>query len=62
VLVVVVCWILLVNAERLLRVLGVNGVNALTKVMGFILVCIGVQLNIAGVTDLVKAFAHGTGN
>jgi small neutral amino acid transporter SnatA (MarC family) len=26
--------------------------------MGFILLCIGVQLNIAGITELVQGFQH----
>jgi multiple antibiotic resistance protein len=55
--VVFVCWILLANAERLIGFLGVNGANALTKIMGFILLCIGVQLNIDGVLELVKQAA-----
>lgn len=56
--VVVLCWVILANSERLLAVLGVNGANALTKIMGFILLCIGVQLNIAGITELVQGFQH----
>jgi multiple antibiotic resistance protein len=48
-----VCWILLREAEKMMRFLGVNGANALTKVMGFLLLCIGVQLAIAGVEGLV---------
>ncbi|MGC1481984.1 MAG: MarC family protein, partial [Chthoniobacterales bacterium] len=52
--VVLVCWVILANSERLLGLLGVNGANALTKIMGFILLCIGVQLLIDGVMQLVK--------
>ncbi len=51
--VVLLCWVLLANAERLMGFLGVNGANALTKIMGFILLCIGVQLVIEGLS-LVK--------
>lgn len=54
--VVLVCWVLLTNAGRLMGFLGVNGANALTKIMGFILLCIGVQLCIDGVGDLVTQF------
>ncbi len=55
VIVVLVCWAILANAERLLGLLGMNGANALTKIMGFILLCIGVQLLIDGVMPLMKA-------
>ncbi|WP_411828022.1 MarC family NAAT transporter [Luteolibacter sp. AS25] len=52
--VVMICWVILINSERLLGFLGVNGANALTKIMGFILLCIGVQLCINGVLELVS--------
>ncbi len=55
--VVLVCWIILANSERLLGVLGVNGANALTKIMGFILLCIGVQMGIDGVLEIVRSLA-----
>jgi multiple antibiotic resistance protein len=42
------CWITLRQAEVLLRVLGVNGANALTKIMAFLLLAIGVQLTLDG--------------
>ncbi len=48
-----ICWILLRQAEKLMKLLGVNGANALTKIMGFLLLCIGVQLGIAGVQGLI---------
>lgn len=36
---------------RLTRYLGVNGMNAMTKIMGFIIFCIAVQFIVNGVTD-----------
>ena len=36
------------ESEYRMKWLGVNGANALTKIMGFILLCIGVQLVING--------------
>jgi multiple antibiotic resistance protein len=38
-------------AGRLTRFLGVNGVHALTKIMGFIIFCIAIQFIVNGVTD-----------
>lgn len=48
-LLAVTCWLILREADRLLAVIGVNGANALTKIMAFLLLCIGVQLMINGV-------------
>jgi len=36
-------------AERTVVLVGVNGMNALTKVMGFLILCIGVQFIVNGV-------------
>jgi len=38
-----VCWLVLVSSGTVVRFLGENGINALTRVMGFLLVCIGCQ-------------------
>lgn len=46
-------WLVLRGAGGLRRVLGMNGVNSLSRIMGFLLVCIGVQFVINGVRDLV---------
>ena len=48
-----VCWIVLRESENLMKFLGINGANALTKVMGFILLCMGVQLTIDGIKSLM---------
>ena len=47
-LVCLTCWLILRESELLMKVLGVNGANALTKIMGFLLLSIGVQLVIDG--------------
>jgi multiple antibiotic resistance protein len=47
----VTCWLMLREAELVLRVLGVNGANALTKIMAFLLLAIGVQLTLNGAQD-----------
>ncbi len=51
-LVAISCWLILRESERLMGFLGVNGANALTKIMGFLLLCMGVQLAINGVVAL----------
>ncbi|MDP4195922.1 MAG: MarC family NAAT transporter [Bacteroidota bacterium] len=48
-----VSWLVLRSAEYMRRLLGVNGVDSLSRIMGFLFVCIGIQFIINGVTDLV---------
>ncbi|MEM6600078.1 MAG: MarC family NAAT transporter [Verrucomicrobiota bacterium] len=50
---VLICWIVLREAPWLMKFLGVNGANALTKIMGFLLLCIGVQFLINGIVGVV---------
>lgn len=50
-----ICWAVLRSSDQLLKFLGVNGANALTKIMGFLLLCMGVQLVINGIIALKLA-------
>ncbi len=38
-----ICWLVLIGASSIVRFLGSNGINALTRLMGFMLVCIGCE-------------------
>ncbi|HXX63233.1 MAG TPA: MarC family NAAT transporter, partial [Bacteroidota bacterium] len=49
-----VSWVVLRGAGFLRRFLGVNGVNSLSRIMGFLLVCIGIQFVIDGIRDLAS--------
>jgi len=49
----VVCYFVLRAATRLARFLGPSGMSGMTGIMGFLLVCIGVQFVINGVTNLI---------
>ena len=40
-------------SERFVGVLGLNGMNALSKVMGFLILCIGIQFVVNGVRGVV---------
>lgn len=54
----VLCVITLVaflSGERLLAILGRNGINIVTRLMGLILAVIGVQMLISGLAGAVKA-------
>lgn len=52
ILAALVSWLVLRAAEPLRRVLGMNGVNGLARIMGFLLVCIGTQFVINGIRDV----------
>lgn len=39
----------------LLRVIGVNGMSALTKIMGFLLLCLGIQFVVTGAVGVLTA-------
>ena len=48
----ILSWIVLRGAGTLRRFLGVNGISSLSRIMGFLLICIGAQFSINGVRDL----------
>ena len=56
----VISYIVLKAATRLDRVLGATGMNAMARIMGFLLICIGVQFIINGVTDIAATFRTPT--
>ena len=51
-----VFWLCLRGATSIMRFLGETGIDALARLMGFLLVCIGVQFAINGVHDLLTAW------
>jgi multiple antibiotic resistance protein len=50
----IVSWLVLRSAGFVSRILGVNGVDSLSRIMGFFLICIGIQFAIIGVQDLIS--------
>lgn len=48
-----ICWLVLRASGAVVRFMGPSGIDALTKVMGFLLVSIGVQFVITGMQSLV---------
>jgi multiple antibiotic resistance protein len=67
VVVAVISYVTLRLSGRMVRLIGANGTNALTKFMGFLLLCIGVQfivngaLSIATDPELLHAIRAGLG-
>jgi len=50
----IVAWLVLRSAGFVSRILGANGIDSLSRIMGFLLICIGVQFAILGVQDLIS--------
>jgi multiple antibiotic resistance protein len=46
-------WVCLGSADRIMRVLGRSGIEAVSRLMGFLLVCMGVQFAIYGILEIV---------
>lgn len=49
-------YLVLRAATRLNNVLGATGMNAMARIMGFLLICIGVQFIINGVLDIATSW------
>lgn len=60
VLVAAIAWIVLRFSSRIVDVLGRTGVNVLTRLMGLILVCIGVQFVATGGVELFNQATSST--
>ncbi|HZL45868.1 MAG TPA: MarC family NAAT transporter [Opitutaceae bacterium] len=52
VIVAIISYVVLRLSGRMVGLVGANGMNALTKFMGFLLLCIGVQFVVNGVTNI----------
>src|SRR5687768_15271307 len=50
-----ISYIVLRAATRLDKILGTTGMNAMARIMGFLLICIGIQFVINGVLGVVKS-------
>lgn len=60
----VLSWIVLRSSEKVVGYLGVTGMNALTRIMGFLLVSVGVQFIVVGAAgfltdeELIRPFVE----
>ncbi|MCG8545824.1 MAG: MarC family NAAT transporter [Alphaproteobacteria bacterium] len=50
---VLICWIVLRGAQRFVQRLGPARIDAMTKMLGFLLICIGVEFAAGGFRSLV---------
>ncbi len=58
-LISVILWVCLRSADGIVRVVGQSGIQAISRVMGFLLVCMGVQFIINGVLEIVTTYPNG---
>lgn len=49
-------WGILKMASPVCRFMGESGIDALTRIMGFLLICMGMQFGITAVRDVVAGF------
>lgn len=49
----IISWLVLRSAGFMNRILGTNGVDSLSRIMGFLLICIGIQFVINGIKYLI---------
>ncbi len=54
VVVAAVVWLVLRSSTLIAQRLGEHGLTALSRVMGFLMVCIGIQFIPSGIVDLVR--------
>ena len=61
ILVAIISYVTLRLSDRVVHVIGINGMNALTKVMGFLILCIGIQFVVNGVLGILTepVLIHG---
>lgn len=52
-----ILWCCLRSYNKIIQVFGRSGIEAVSRCMGFLLVCLGVQLVISGLTELIKSFS-----
>ncbi|MFS2222383.1 MarC family NAAT transporter [Pantoea sp. B65] len=54
----VILWISLRSSGGIMRLVGKGGIEAISRLMGFLLVCMGVQFIINGVLEVVTTYTH----
>ncbi len=54
----VIAYVVLRAAEMMVRFLGKGGMDAMTRIFGFLLICIGMQFLLTGVGDFF-GWRHG---
>jgi len=53
-----ILWVSLRSSGAVMRIVGKSGIEAISRLMGFLLVCMGVQFIINGVLEIITHY-HG---
>jgi multiple antibiotic resistance protein len=56
ILIGVMVWLCLRSADLIMRIVGRSGIEAISRLMGFLLVVMGVQFAINGILEIVATF------
>lgn len=51
-----ILWVSLRSSGSIMRIVGKGGIDAISRLMGFLLVCMGVQFIINGILEIVKTY------
>lgn len=51
----IILWVCLDGSSYIMKLMGKSGIEAISRLMGFLLVCVGVQFIINGVLEIVAA-------
>ncbi len=52
----IILWFCMRSASSIMRFMGKSGIEAISRVMGFLLVCMGTQFVINGIIELVRSY------
>ncbi|VXC78770.1 putative wide-spectrum exporter [Enterobacterales bacterium 8AC] len=56
----VILWACLRSSTGIMRLVGKSGIEAISRLMGFLLVCMGVQFIINGVLEIISTYTPNT--
>ncbi|WP_369311682.1 MarC family NAAT transporter [Providencia rettgeri] len=51
----IILWICLKSSNMIMKFFGTSGIDAISRIMGFLLVCMGVQFIITGIGELTRS-------
>lgn len=54
----IILWVCLRSANTIMRIIGKGGIEAVSRLMGFLLVCMAVQFVINGILEIIKTTSH----
>ncbi|MNW08276.1 inner membrane protein [compost metagenome] len=52
----IILWVCLRSSTAIMKLVGESGIEAISRLMGFLLVCMGVQFIINGVLELISTY------